>query len=162
MEKRSHCQTRKCFLPCLLTFGAPFWMPFKPKSVSSFLPRSPPSLQHPGEQQGWEEQLRGQQGAGLLFWCGSSCPRALLAGHRDTPEAFIACHAPRMGRAWMGSASPAPGAAQTRASPVPDGKQTRSHNGVFMMGCLQLSRAVGEGREGGRAPKRSAWLVGPP
>lgn len=32
VEKRSYCQTRKCFLICLLIFGAPFWMVFKPKS----------------------------------------------------------------------------------------------------------------------------------
>lgn len=31
VEKQSYCQTRKCLPICLLIFGAPFWMVFKPK-----------------------------------------------------------------------------------------------------------------------------------
>lgn len=72
MEKRSYCQTRKRFLLCLLIFGAPFWMAFKPKSNRT-RQRLPAPLPHPGEQQGWEE--RGEEGLGLLFSCGSSHPR---------------------------------------------------------------------------------------
>ncbi|KAF4800920.1 hypothetical protein TURU_039207 [Turdus rufiventris] len=55
-----------------------------------------PGLLHPGEQQGWEELVRGEQGIGLLF---PSRPRDAgtslrSEGHGDSPEALVARHGP--------------------------------------------------------------------
>lgn len=67
-----------------------------PASATSCPAPSQPGLLHPGEQQGWEELVRGQQGIGLLF---PSRPRDAGAslgseGHGDSPEALVARHGP--------------------------------------------------------------------
>lgn len=102
----------------------------QPHASATSCPAPHPRLLHPGEKQGWEELVRGEEGIGLLFPSGRSCRRDAGArlcseGRGDRPEAPVACHGPRTGRgrrARTGSACPAPRATQARARPLPNGK----------------------------------------
>lgn len=121
-------------------------------SATSCPPPSPPSAPAPGGAAGMGRAGERRGGNWAVV---SISSQGCSEGQGDRPEALVARHGPRWvgRRARTGSACPAPRATPARARPVPNGKEIGSYNCVFMMGCLQLSQAGGEGWEARPVPK---------